>query len=158
MVPKSAAHTQTLERLNVSSQCQERASFEVSQKNVETPPVQLKKTVLDNQKSTSNPTSIIHTFKSNTSSSQRTRAIKNMMDVVHLKADAERRMQHANVTLKNLTATEQNRANRSIKKLLKIRDLPEVDTCVHNQVPIGNLRKESISYPNIGVPNNNDSH
>ena len=51
--PKSAAHTQTLERLNVSSQCQERTSFEVSQKIVETPPVQHKKTVVDKQKSTS---------------------------------------------------------------------------------------------------------
>ena len=86
--PKDAVHTQPLDRLNVSPECLERTLVEVPQKIVETPPVEHKKTVVDKQKSVSQPTSMIHTFKSNTPSSQRTRSIKNMMDVVQLKADA----------------------------------------------------------------------
>ena len=87
---------------------------------------------------------MIHTFKSNTPSSQRTRATRNMIDAVKLKAAAERQMQHANVRLRNLSSTERNRANRSVSTLLTISKLPEVQTSSQNQMSLEIFKK--ISY------------
>ena len=155
---KGTDQTHTLERRKISAQFQERTVVQVPQKIVEAPPVQHKKNAVGNRTNSSPPSSMIHSFASNTSSSHRTRAVENMINVIYLKADAERKMQHANVKLKNLTATERNRANRSVKKFLRLGKLPEVKACVRNQVPVRKLKNESITYPNIGVPNNNDVH
>ena len=108
---KGTVQTRTLERLKVSAQFQEHILVQEPQKIVEAPPVHHKKNAVENQPSTSQPISMIHSFASNTSSSHRTCAVENMINAIHLKADAERKMQHANVKLKNLTATERNRAN-----------------------------------------------
>ena len=77
---------------------------------------------------------MMHTFQSNSLSSRRTRACANMVTYIRHSALTERHKQPAYVKKQNLSATEQNRCNRSLKKLLKLYALKEMYNCFPNQV------------------------